>query len=94
VVDRRREAEVAALRATEHQIDLNNRVADHVIYQIQSLAEVTNAVLSRLYKSAIDRFGSEMPAAQIRRIVDAVVVKEAMARRDQETRARLVRRRT
>jgi len=77
----RREAEIAALRAVEREIDLNNRIADSVVYLLQAETEIDNAVLMRAYRHAIDRFKSEALPAHIRAMVDATVVREVMARR-------------
>lgn len=73
--------EIADLRAEEATIDINNRIADTVIYELQNIDEPSNYNMMCWYKAAIDKFCDRAPAQQVRKIVDATVVREMVARR-------------
>ena len=72
--------ELSLLRRQEKTTDLLNRVADLVVYQLVPEVIIDNAVLGRVYRSAIGKFGNEMPPDQIRAVCDGVVVKEVLER--------------
>lgn len=70
------ERELKWLRAKEREIDLPNRIADHVAYLLlPEIPKISNATKMSAYKSAIDQFSAEMPAGMVRMFVDAMIAK-------------------